>query len=67
MTYYAKYGLPITGFVNAIFQLPIIVSYIHNKSIPKHQFFSTLSNECVGEKFYSYKRKDNIQLSDDIF
>ena len=31
VTCYAKYGLPITGFVNAIFQLPLIVSYIHNK------------------------------------
>ena len=31
VTCYAKYVLTITGFVSAIFQLPLIVSYIHNK------------------------------------
>ena len=28
--------------------------------------FITLSRECVGSHFYPYKRKDNMQLSDDL-
>ena len=27
-------------------------------------FFTALSKECVGSKFYRYERKDNIHLSD---
>ena len=66
-TCYAKDELPITGFVNAIFQLPLIVSYNFNKKNYKPtNFFNTLINKCVGENVYSYK-KDNIQLSDDVF
>ena len=51
VTCYTKYGLPITGFANAIFQLPLIVSYIHNKKN------SNLSNECVEEIFILINEK----------
>ena len=54
--------------MNAIFQLPLIISSLYNKKNTKTTiFFTTLGNECIGENIYSYKRKDNIQLSDDIF
>ena len=55
VTCYAKCGIPITGFVNVIFQLPMIVSHIRIKENFKTIFFTTLINECVGEKNYSYK------------
>ena len=51
VTCYAKYGLPITGFANVIFQFPLIISYIHNKKKSKtKKLFSTLNIKCVGEK-----------------
>ena len=66
VTCYAKDGLSIAGFANIIFQLPLIINYIHNEKESKTtKLFSTLNIECVGECF-SYKRKDNIQLSDDM-
>ena len=41
---YAKYGLPIARFANVIFQLQLILSYIHNKKKSKTtKLFSTLS------------------------
>ena len=50
-----------------IFELPLILSYIYNKKNSKTaNLFTTLSRECVGLKYYLYKRKDNVQLFDDL-
>ena len=58
VTWYAKYGLPISWFANAIFQFPLIISYIHNKKNSKTiKLFSTLSIECVGEFFFLKKNR----------
>ena len=56
VTCYAKCGLPITGCVNVIFQLPLIVSHIYIKE-NFNFFFTTLINECVGEKNILIKEK----------
>ena len=63
---FMKYGIPIVGFTNVTFQLPLIISYIHNKNKYKITKLCTASSiECAGE-FFSYKGKDNIQVSDDM-
>ena len=68
VTCFTKDGIPIVGFANIIFQLPlIIISYIHNKKKSKTtKLFTTLIIECARENFFSYKRKENIQASDDM-
>ena len=51
VTCFAKYFIPIVRFANEIFQLPLIISYIHNKKKSKTtKLFTTLSIEYVGTK-----------------
>ena len=57
LTCQAKYGLPITGFMNAIFQLPLVVSYIHNKIIPKQKIISQRRIMNVLKNNYCYKKR----------
>ena len=67
VTCYNKHGTPIVGLVNVIFELPLVVSYIHNKKNSKTIKMSRILNrECFGSQFCLYKRKDNIQLYDDL-
>ena len=66
VTCYNNDGIPIVVLVNVIFEIPVIVRYIHNKKNSKTtKMFTILNGEYVGSQFYSYKRKDNIRLSDD--
>ena len=62
VTCFEKYGIPIIGFTNVIFSLPLITSYIHEKKTTI--LFSSLSNESLGEECFCYKRKDNKQSSE---
>ena len=53
VTCFAKYGIPIVGFTNIIFQLPLIINYIHNKKKSKTtKLFTTLSIECSRENLF---------------
>ena len=55
VTCFAKYGIPIVGFANVVFRLPLILSYIHNKKKSKvTKLFTTLSIECAGDNVFSY-------------
>ena len=51
VTCFAKYCIPIVRFANDIFQLPLSISYIHNKKKSKTtKLFTTLSIEYAGTK-----------------
>ena len=42
----------------------LIISLVDNKKYNKgHTFFTTLHDECGGQFFYPYERKDNQSLS----
>ena len=48
-------------------ELKLIVCFIDNKKYIKGSlFFTTLHEECVGKYFYSYERKDNQSISDEV-
>ena len=65
VTCFEKYIIPIIGFTNVIFSIPLITSYIHaNNKNKSTKLFLSLSNESLGEEFVCYKRKDNKQLSE---
>ena len=36
------------------------------KNVKTTKLFTTVNRECVGPTFNSYKRQDNIQISDDL-
>ena len=56
--FYTRYGLPITRFVNSIYQSPLIVSYIHNKMIPNQHKYLQRWAMNVPEKFlFIYKKR----------
>ena len=57
----------IIRFCKIVVGLNLIISFIDNKKLQKRNIFSTtLHEECVGQSFYSYERKDNQSLSEDI-
>ena len=67
VTSYNKHGILIFGLVNVIFELPSVVSYMHNKKNSKTTKMVTILNrEWVSSQFHLYKRKNNIRLSDDL-
>ena len=64
VTCFEKYAIPIIGFTNVIFNLPLITSYIHAQK--KTILFSSFSNESLGEDFFCYKRKNYKQSFEGI-
>ena len=67
ITFYDNVGNSIIGFCNIMVELNLIISFINNKKYNQtHLFFSKLHEECCGESFYSYERKDNQSLSEDL-
>ena len=67
VTFYDNVENPIIGFCNVMVELKLIISFIDNKKYNQTNiFFSKLHEECCGESFYSYEKKDNQSLSEDL-
>ena len=67
VTFYDNVGNPIIGFCNIMVELKLIISFIDNKKYNQTDlFFSKLREECCGESFYSYERKYDQSLLEDL-
>ena len=67
VTCYEKHGKYIVGFIRVIFPLPLIISFIHSQKNSKTtKLFSALEMEYIGEKFFSYKKEDKSQFSEEM-
>ena len=67
VTFYDNIGNAIISFCNIMVELKLIISYIYNKKDNQtNHFFSKIHEECCGESFYSYERK-NIQSLSEVF